>query len=141
MKGQGRMDKPEQLATLDTQDTGQINVREYWRGNEEWTSQRNWQHWTHNTQDKYTLENIEGATKNGQARETGSIGHTRHRTKASIKINTTHNTKKISTTYPPENRGWIQVVVASYKSPPVLGSTFSKSMCFTDDLCWYNIYM
>jgi hypothetical protein len=61
------MDKPEKLATLDTQDTGQINVREYWRGNEEWTSQRNWQHWTHKTQDKYTLENIEGATKNGQA--------------------------------------------------------------------------
>ena len=27
------------------------------------------------------LEKIEGATKNGQARETGNIGHTRHRTK------------------------------------------------------------
>ena len=29
LKGQRRMDKPEKLATLYTQDTGQINVREY----------------------------------------------------------------------------------------------------------------
>jgi hypothetical protein len=29
------MDKPEKLVTLDTQDTGQIHVRENWRGNEE----------------------------------------------------------------------------------------------------------
>jgi hypothetical protein len=41
----------EKLATLGTQDTGQINVREYRRGNEK-----------------------------GQSRETGNIGYTRHRT-------------------------------------------------------------
>jgi len=29
----------------------------------------------------YTLEKTEGAIKNGQSRDTGSTGHTRHRTK------------------------------------------------------------
>jgi hypothetical protein len=43
-------DNPEKLATLGTRDTGQINVREYRRGN-----------------------------KQGQSRETGNIGYTRHR--------------------------------------------------------------
>ena len=33
-KGQSKMDNPEKLATQDTQDTGQINVREYRRGNQ-----------------------------------------------------------------------------------------------------------
>jgi hypothetical protein len=42
---------PEKLATEGTQDTGQINVREYRRGN-----------------------------KKVQPRETGNIGYTRHRT-------------------------------------------------------------
>ena len=42
---------PGKLETQDTQDTGQINVREYRRGN-----------------------------KKGQSRETGNIGYTRHRT-------------------------------------------------------------
>jgi hypothetical protein len=41
----------EKLATLGTQDTGQINVREYRRGNEK-----------------------------GQSKETGNIGYTKHRT-------------------------------------------------------------
>ena len=45
-------DNPEKLATPGTQDTGQINVREYRRGNEK-----------------------------GQSRETGNIGYTRHSTK------------------------------------------------------------
>ena len=40
------MDNPETLATLGTQDTGQINVRENRRGNQEWTIQRHWQHRT-----------------------------------------------------------------------------------------------
>ena len=47
------MDNPEKLATR--------------RGNQEWTIQRNWQH--------------EGVIKNGQSRETGNIGYTRHTTK------------------------------------------------------------
>jgi hypothetical protein len=38
------MDNPEKLATYGTQDTGQINVRKYQRGNQKWTIQRNWQH-------------------------------------------------------------------------------------------------
>ena len=46
-----KKDNSEKLATLGTQDTGQLNVREYRRGNEK-----------------------------GQSRETGNIGKTRHRT-------------------------------------------------------------
>jgi hypothetical protein len=46
------MDRTEKLTTMETQDTGQINVRENRRGNQEWTVQRNWQHWIHQTQDK-----------------------------------------------------------------------------------------
>jgi hypothetical protein len=42
-KGQSKLDNPEKLATQGTQDTGQINVREYRRGNQNWTIQRNWQ--------------------------------------------------------------------------------------------------
>jgi len=45
------MDNPEKLATLGTQDTGQ------------------------------RLEKTKGAIKNGQSRETGNIGYTRHRIK------------------------------------------------------------
>ena len=32
--------------------TGQINVREYRRGNQKWTIQRNWQHRVHKIQDE-----------------------------------------------------------------------------------------
>ena len=38
------MDNPETLATLSTQDTGQINVKENRGGNQEWKIQRNCQH-------------------------------------------------------------------------------------------------
>ena len=50
-EGQSRMDNPKKLATLSTQDTGQ------------------------------RLEKTKGAIKNGQFRDTGNIGYTRHRTK------------------------------------------------------------
>ena len=50
MKRVAKKENPETLATLGTQDTGQINVREYRRDNEK-----------------------------GQSRETGNIGYTRHR--------------------------------------------------------------
>jgi hypothetical protein len=50
-EGVMKKNNPKKLATLGTQDTGQINVREYRRGNEK-----------------------------GQSRQTGSIGYTRHRT-------------------------------------------------------------
>jgi hypothetical protein len=46
-----KKNNPEELATLGTQDTGQINVREYRRGN-----------------------------KKEQSRGTGNTGYTRHRT-------------------------------------------------------------
>ena len=46
---ENRRDNPEKLATLGTQDTGQINVRENRKDNQEWTIQRNW---IHKTQDE-----------------------------------------------------------------------------------------
>jgi hypothetical protein len=51
------MDNPEKLPTLGTQDTGrrktkQINARENRRDNQEWTIQRNYQHWVHKIQDE-----------------------------------------------------------------------------------------
>ena len=72
------MDNPKKLATLGKQATGErlektegaikngqsketgnigytrhrTKVREIRRGNQEWTIQRNWQHWVHKTHDK-----------------------------------------------------------------------------------------
>ena len=128
------MDNPEKLTTQSTQDTGQINVREYQRGNQKRTIQRNWQHKVHRTnkcqripkgqskkdnpeklatqgtQDteqinvrEYRRDNKKDipeklatqgtqdtrqinfreyrrGKKKGQSRETGNIGYTRHRT-------------------------------------------------------------
>ena len=77
------MDNPETLATLGTQDTGQrlektkgtikngqsretgnigytryrTKVRENQRDNQEWTIQRNWQHWAHKTQETKKMSN------------------------------------------------------------------------------------
>jgi hypothetical protein len=51
-RGKSRMDNPETLATLGTQDTGRINVRENRRRNQEWTIQRHRQHYVHKTQDE-----------------------------------------------------------------------------------------
>ena len=49
------------LATLGTQDTGQINLGKNRRGNQEWTIQRHWQHWVHKIQaeDKQKKNNSE----------------------------------------------------------------------------------
>ena len=70
----------ETLATLGTQDTGQISVRENRSGNQDWTIKRHWQHWAHKTQDKYALKKTEVTIKTGQSIDTGNIEHTRHRT-------------------------------------------------------------
>ena len=95
------MNNREKLATQGTQDTGQINVREQRRDNQKWTIQRNLQHRVHKTQDKYMLENSEGAIKNGQSRETGNIGYTRHRTNKRQRIakgqSTMDNPEKLAT--------------------------------------------
>jgi len=53
-----------------------------------------------------TLEKTEGAIKNEQSRDTGNIGHTRHRTKANkTKKNTNKKAKKKNNTDPTKNRG------------------------------------
>ena len=51
-RGNGKKGNPEKLAIQGTQDTGQISVRENRSGNQEWTIKRHWQHWTHKTHDK-----------------------------------------------------------------------------------------
>ena len=68
------MDNPEALATLSTQVTGQ------------------------------RLEKTKGTIKNGQPRDTGNIGYTRHRTKTITK-NTTQKTKEMSNTDPTKKPG------------------------------------
>ena len=51
------MDNPETQATLGTQDTGQLNVRQNRRGNQEWTIQRNRQHWAQDTEQINVIDN------------------------------------------------------------------------------------
>jgi len=53
------MDNPEKLVTQGTQDTGQIHVREYWRGNQKGTIQKNWQHREHKTKTNTTKQKIQ----------------------------------------------------------------------------------
>ena len=57
MEGLMKKENPEKLATQDIQETRQINVREYRKGNEK-----------------------------GQSRKTGNIGYTRHRTNKCYRI-------------------------------------------------------
>ena len=47
-----KKDNPEKLATQEKQDTGQINVREYRRGNDKGQFRKKWQHRVYKTQDK-----------------------------------------------------------------------------------------
>ena len=42
------------------------------------------------------LEKIEVAIKNGQSRDTGNIGYTRHRTKTNKTKSTTQKTKRLA---------------------------------------------
>ena len=73
------MDNPEKLATQGTQNKDKHDVREYRKGNQKWTLQRNWQHRVHKKKTNITLENTERAIKSGHYRETGNIGYTRKR--------------------------------------------------------------
>jgi hypothetical protein len=73
------VDITEKLTTWGTQDKDKHNVREYRKGNQKWTLQRNWQHRVHKTKTNITLENTERAIKSGHYRESGNIGYTRQR--------------------------------------------------------------
>ena len=94
------MDNPEKLATQGTQDTGQINGREYRRGNEKDNPEKLATQGTQD-KDKQMLENTEEAIKNGQPRETVNIGYTRHRTNKCQRIpkgqSKIYNPEKLST--------------------------------------------
>ena len=74
-----KKDNPETLATQGTQDTGQINVREYRRGNEKDNPEKLA---TQNTQDtgQIDVREQQRGNKKGHSGETGNIGYTRHRT-------------------------------------------------------------
>jgi len=69
-----KKDNPEKLATLGTQDSGQINFREYQRGNEKGQSREKLA--TNGTQDrgKIIVREYRRGNKKGQSRETGNIG-------------------------------------------------------------------
>jgi hypothetical protein len=54
------------------------------RGNQEWRIQRK----------------PKGAIKNGESRDTGNMGYTRHKTKTNKRKNITQKTKKMSNTDP-----------------------------------------
>ena len=107
-----KKDNPEKLATQCTQDTEQINVREYPRGNKKKTIQRNWQHRIHKTQDKYMLENTEGVIEKDSpeklatqdAKDTGQI-HVREYLKGNKKKD---NPEKLAT-YGTQDTGQINV--------------------------------
>ena len=77
------------------------------------------------------LEKTEEATKNGQSRDTGNIGITRHRTKKNKTKNTTQKTKKTSNKDPTKKPGMNQdacdgqTVPVSYKTP-VIGTSVNK---------------
>ena len=78
-EGVMKKDNPEKLATLGTQDTGQIHVREYRKGNERDNPEKLATLGTQDTGQIYVREYRTGNEK-GQSRETGNIGYTRHRT-------------------------------------------------------------
>ena len=64
------MENPEKLATQDTQDTGQINVREYQRGNQKQTIQRNWKHSVHKTNKRQRIPKEQSEIDNPEKPET-----------------------------------------------------------------------
>ena len=69
------MYNPDTRAILGTQDTGRRQTTQ-----KHYTIQRDWRHWAHKTQDE------DKQHKNTtQYRETGDIGHTRHRIKTNKK--------------------------------------------------------
>ena len=86
-----------------------MNVRENRKGNQEWTIQRNYQHWVHKTQDEdkkkrktkthtHTMPHRKPikATKNGQSIDTGNMRHIKKQAedKHTAKTSKKHNTAK-----------------------------------------------
>ena len=162
-KGLSRMDNPEILATLGTQDTGWRQTQQgaikngqsrdignightrhrvktnTTRGYQEWTIQRYWQHWAHKAQgeDKHNkglsrMDNPEilatlgtqgtgwrqtqqGAIKNGQSRDIGNIGHTRHRVKTN-KTRGYQDNPEILATLGTQDTGWRQTQQGAIKN-------------------------
>ena len=138
------MDNPEKLATFGTQDTGRRQTK--LRGNEEWSIQRNWQHWVHKTQDEDKQH--WGAIKNGQSRETGKIGHARHRRKTKHR-----KLKRWATRTPPkpgvnaevrEGYFWIffNILVISYLDfQRMLRANLGRSIFFSSTLFYHYVLM
>ena len=62
------------------------------------------------TQDTERRQTKQGAIRNGQPRDTGNIGYTRHRTKTNKTKNTTQKPTKMRNTDPTKNREWTQVL-------------------------------
>ena len=79
------MDNPQKLATQDTQDTRQINVREYRRGNKKNNPEKLA---TQDTQDtgKIHVREYRRGNQKGKSRETGNIGYPRQRTNTCQRI-------------------------------------------------------
>ena len=100
-QGQSRMNNPEMMATLCTQDAGTIKNEQSrdngnigytrHRGNQEWTIQRWWQYWVHKTQGQSRMNNPEIMT-------TLCTQDTRRR--QTKQKNTTQKTNKTSNTHP-----------------------------------------
>ena len=69
------MDNPEKLATQGAQDTGQIHVREYRKGNKKDNPEKLATQGAQDTGQIHVREYRKG-NKKGQSRETGNIGYT-----------------------------------------------------------------
>ena len=78
-EGAKKIDSPEKLAMQGTQDTGQINVREYRRDKQKDNPEKLAIQGTQDTGQINVREYRRGNAKE-QSRETGNIGYTRHKT-------------------------------------------------------------
>jgi hypothetical protein len=124
--GLSRMDNPETLTTLGTQDTGQRQSRDtdnigYTRHMTK-TIHRHWQHWVHKTQDE---DNPETLTTLG----TEDTWRRHNKTN-----NTTQKTKMKSNTDPTKNLGWTEVLAKSKQFLPLIDTchvTHLVNMCWT----------
>ena len=89
-------------------------IRENRRGNQEWTIQKNWQHWVHKTKTNKTRGNQEWTIqKNWQ--------HWVHKTKTNKTKNTTQKTKNMNNMDPHQKHGgWAQALVKGKQFLPLI---------------------